>query len=541
MKYNINSYCAANKVDLLAYAVLCSAVVLTYFNCLGHDFVFWDDPIYIVYNEATKGFSIDHLRLAFTKSYSNNYAPIQIISYMLDYQIWGFNPSGFILTNLLLHFFNGVLVYHLYKRLFLSNFGALLAATIFLVHPVQVESVAWASQRKNVLSMFFFLVSFGFYIRSVSEDERRYYWVSVIVYSLALLTKVAAIVLPLIIILYDFCYSQSDHFRTRLKKYTPYLITSLILAFIAINTQKYYDDGGQVAYYGGTVYKTVLTVLVTFPQYLFNFFCPMFLSTIYSPPIKQAIDIEVVICMLLIILFVIEGVILFHRRRQLFFWYVFFFVPFLPVLQIVPLPTIMQDRYLYFPLIGLCGCIAWAVGKMVNKAELSFTKYLIMALCFVPVPFLMYTANKHTSIWEDPLSLVRETAKLGIGSRYGIYNDFVNTQVADTCTMMAKGYKGKVSDSVILHYYLEALSYVPLHYDALQNAGFLLLERGNYPAAYKYFYRLTENYDRSFAGFYGLGQTYQRIGNNAKASEAYRRALALNPTYAPAIKAMAEL
>lgn len=540
MKYYLKSYVTANKTNLLAYALLCAATALTYFNCLSHDFVFWDDPIYVVYNEAAKGFSLEHLQLAFTKSYSNNYAPLQIISYMFDYQLWGLNPKGFIVTNLLLHFLNGTLIYHLFKRLFSSHFGAFLAATIFLIHPVQVESVAWISQRKNVLSMFFFLISFGLYIRSSSEDKKHYfYWLSVIMYSLALLTKVAAIVLPLLIFIYDLCYSQFDHIRTRFKRYAPYLVTSFILAIIAINTQKYTQEGGQVAYYGGTVYKTALTVLITFPKYLFNIISPMFLSTIYSPPIKQAIDREVIICILLLILFLIEGVILFRQRRTLFIWYVFFFVAFLPVLQIVPLPTIMQDRYLYFPLVGLCGSIAWAVGKILNTIERQFTRYLIIALCFVPVPFLMATANHLTEIWHDPLSLVRETAKLGIGSRYGIYNDFVNTQVADTCIIMAKGYKDKVSDSVILQYYLEALSYVPLNYEALQNAGFLLLKHGNYPAAFKYFCRLTENYDRSFVGFYGL--TYQHVGNNAKASEAYRRTLTLNPTYSPAIKALGEL
>lgn len=525
--------------DLLAYAVLAIAMLLTYYGCLGHDLVFWDDPIYVVYNEAAKGFSLAHLQLAFTQSYSNNYAPLQIVSYMLDYQIWGMTPRGFILTNLLLHFANGVLIYRLYNRLFSSKVGALIAATLFLIHPVQVESVAWVSQRKNVLAMFFFLLSFGQYIRaSAATRQKLHYWLSVLFYMLALLTKVAAIVLPLMLFLYDLCYDQRDHLRNRLKGYLPYLILSLILATVAILTQRLSQEGIPVVYYGGTFYQTALTMLVTFPDYLFNIGCPLFLSAIYSPPVKEFIDAKVIVCALLMALFILEGVVLFRQRRELFFWYALFFVSFIPVLQIVPLPTIIQDRYCYFPFVGLCGFGGLIIANSLKQATGKGMKFAIIALCCAPLPLLMVVAKKQAEIWQDPLTLFRETARKGIGSRYGINTDFVNYQMAEISAAMAQGYLGKVDDRVILNYYFEGLAYEPTHYQSLLSLANLLLERGNHQLAQKYFRQLTKHYPKSFEGFYGLGQTYQQAGNTAQAEEAFRHALTLNPAYEPAAKAL---
>ena len=148
---------------LLFIIFIVTLTFLVYWNCLSHEFLFnWDDPEYVVNNPAIRGLTFINIEKAFTSFYVGNYSPIQIISYMIDYSIWGLNPKGFILTNIILHACNGVLVYLILFRYFNNPLPALISALLFVSHPVQVESVAWVAQRKNVVAMFFFLLPFVF-------------------------------------------------------------------------------------------------------------------------------------------------------------------------------------------------------------------------------------------------------------------------------------------------------------------------------------------------------------------------------------------
>ncbi|HEY6838921.1 MAG TPA: hypothetical protein VI389_09280, partial [Geobacteraceae bacterium] len=132
--------------------------VAVFGRTLGHDFLTnWDDHTYVTHNETIRGITSGHLKAAFTSLYVGNYAPVQIISYMLDYTLWGLRPAGFHGTNLILHALNGLLVYLFVFRISGRRAWAFPAAVLFLVHPAQVESVAWISQRKNLLAMLFFL------------------------------------------------------------------------------------------------------------------------------------------------------------------------------------------------------------------------------------------------------------------------------------------------------------------------------------------------------------------------------------------------
>src|SRR5208337_146549 len=153
------------RSHIMPIAVLVGITLVVYAASMGHKFLLnWDDSIYVVNNESIRGLSWVHLKEAFTQFYGGNYAPIQIISYIVDYTLWGLRPAGFIFSNVLIHIINGVLFYVLLVYLTRRKALGFLAAFIFLLHPVQVESVVWISQRKNLLAMLFFLVSFLFYI-----------------------------------------------------------------------------------------------------------------------------------------------------------------------------------------------------------------------------------------------------------------------------------------------------------------------------------------------------------------------------------------
>src|SRR6266702_2626618 len=162
------------KPHIIPLLALLAATFAVYWQTLGHEFLLtWDDQKYVTANEAVRGFTLAHLQTAFTTFYIGNYAPLQIISYMADYTLWGLRATGFIFTNILLHALNGLLYYFLVFRLGGRRLWAFLASFIFLLHPVQVESVAWIAQRKNVLAMLFFLISFLLYTAYRRPETRE--------------------------------------------------------------------------------------------------------------------------------------------------------------------------------------------------------------------------------------------------------------------------------------------------------------------------------------------------------------------------------
>src|SRR6266568_9353271 len=153
------------KPHLSPLLLLMIVTIAVYGGTVGHDFLInWDDDRYVTGNEAVRGLTLAHLQEAFSTFYVGNYAPVQIVSYMLDHALWGMRASGFLATNVLIHGVNTLLFYGLIFRLQRDRLWACLAAFIFLVHPVQVESVAWISQRKNLLAMLFFLGAFHLYV-----------------------------------------------------------------------------------------------------------------------------------------------------------------------------------------------------------------------------------------------------------------------------------------------------------------------------------------------------------------------------------------
>ena len=153
------------RPHIFALLILSGVTFALYWQALGHNFlIYWDDNGYVTRNLTIQRVTWENIKTAFTSLYMGNYAPVQILSYMFDYSIWGMRPAGFIFTNILIHIANGILFYYLLTRLSWQRLTACAAALIFLIHPVQVESVVWVSERKNVLSMLFFLLSLIWYI-----------------------------------------------------------------------------------------------------------------------------------------------------------------------------------------------------------------------------------------------------------------------------------------------------------------------------------------------------------------------------------------
>lgn len=488
-------------------------------RALSHEFLNnWDDPLYVLHNEAIRGFSIANIKTAFSTFYVGNYAPVQILSYMLDYTLWGLKAYGFILTNITLHAFNGILLYTFLKKLKIDSLAAIFATLVFIVHPVQVESVVWISQRKNLLAMFFFLLSFHFYCKWRSEPDHfpgLTYALSLLAFVLSLLTKSVAVTLPLALLVYDWIYHSGERRRDTLTNKLPYLVAALIVSAVALVSQSPEAGGGRAPFHGGSAWATGLTMITVLGRYLSLIVWPTSLSAIYDPPVKSAIDGGVLLALAVILLIAAVTYYLIRCRSQEVLWVALIFTGLLPVSQIVPIVTLMNDRYLYFPMIGvagLCGSLATRVRSKVSP----FSYRMLISLWGVAIIALAVLAFNRVPVWKSSLQLWGDavdkspsayTAWAGLGEAH--HND------------------GRLDEAQ--YAYLRSLSLKPTNSDMVNNLGVLFLDKGQPLIARQFLLPLLKDHPENFSALLNLGDSYFMDGDLAEAERYYSAAHDLKP------------
>jgi Flp pilus assembly protein TadD len=501
--------------------VLLTGVV--YGQILGYDFLRnWDDNHYVIENADIQGFGWDRLRTIFTSYYVGNYAPAQMLSYMLDYALWGLHPGGYHLTNLLLHLFNGLMLYRLLWVLTLSRLAAWSGAALFLLHPVQVESVVWISQRKNLLALFFFLIAWECY-RTYRESARVQgyyaYAASLTALLLALLSKSVAVVFPVAMLLFDHCYPGENR-KTSLRDKIPYLLVSVIVAVLAVfsQTPDYSDGrgGGRTGYHGGSPLATFLTMLPVFCSYLRLVVWPFNLSALYDPVIHTGFDGGVLLALILLIGTGCLIYFLYRFDRRLAFWPLFFFLALGPVSQIVPLVTLMNDRYLYFPLIGVAGLLASGIAQAGAVRWLSSFRFMpaVAALLL----FFSVLTLKRIDVWCNGITLWSDTVRKS-----------PNVALAWEALGEAYFYNPRPNREAARKAYLRAMELSPRSDISRYNLGLLYMEQNDLEEADKTFRELLRLSPRNVMGVTAYGDLALRRFDYEEAEQRYRKALSLQP------------
>ena len=393
--------------------ILFLAILGTYYESLPYPFLNLDDPYYICENPFIRDLTWKGIYSIFSQPIVDNYFPLQIISYALDYQIWHVQPFGYRLHNVILHVLNAVLVFFLLKKIFSNPWVSFLAALLFGLHPVNVESVTWVAERKNVLSMAFTLLSFLAYLSYKEEPKlsrrRGFYFAALFLFSMALLAKASAVVLPPLLILYDFCFLPKGKWEIVRDK-LPFLALALLFSVLAVWI---YRHGGYLAdYHGNSPYLTFLAMINVFVEYIIYLIVPVYLDHLYWTPIPQSIwERQVLLSMAAIILMGVLAWRSFRRDRIFFFWLGWFFISLLPVLNIVPLVILRADRYMYLPAIGFFYLVSWRLwGK--SQGEYRPFRLPMILSCFLLIAgtyaFLTLERNK---LWKDPIIFWGETLK----------------------------------------------------------------------------------------------------------------------------------
>ena len=395
-------------IHLPASIILLIITLLTYQSVLSHDFILnWDDEDYVLLNNAVRGITPEHLKEAFSSNYVGNFAPVQIVSYMLDYQLWGLDPADFHRSNIIIHAINGILFYLLLIRCRLTPVAAFAAAFIFLVHPVQVETVAWISQRKNVLAMQFFLCALHAYVtcRDKGDYQRAWYYFSMVFFLLSLLSKSVTVVFPAVLLLYDYCFHDKPFKKFFLLNKIPFALLSGATVIITMVFHLAEMDGALIDHPGLTHLSTTYTMLPVIVSYVQDCLAPLSLSPFYAVDIKTSLDREVVISAAALLLLCATGWRLYRTNRRSFFWYVLFFVCLLPVSQVIPLVTLKNDRYLYFPMLGFAAFAGGGIFTAVQSLNNIACRHAALSVLTILLLGMPVFTREQAEIWKDDLTL----------------------------------------------------------------------------------------------------------------------------------------
>jgi hypothetical protein len=489
-----------SKLPYLPLLLLLAATAATFGNSLHHQFLAsWDDYAYVLKNPDVRGISVEHLRAAFSSFYFGNYAPLHIVSYMMDYTLWGLNPAGYIGANIALHALNGLLFYALVAKLVGSARVAFFSVFLFLLHPVQVESVIWIAQRKSVLAMFFFLSSLLAYVnyrRKESGQGHVSYVVALASFVCALLTKSVVVVLPIVLLLHDFCFLSREQRRRWLADKIPFFAAAAAVALITLKSQSYGAGGGMVDYPDESAYRIFLTMLTVFSHYGGLLFWPQNLSIVYDTPIKAGIDTQVALSGILMLTLCAGLYYLLRKQIGLFFWAVLIPVGLLPVSQIIPLATLMNDRYLYFPMLGFAVLFAWVTLFCLDRLLPGKAPMMSTLLCLVllALPILSW---QRSLVWFDSISLWSDAVDK--------YPNFVTYAGMGNALYQA----GKINEAVVL--YNKSLALEPSCEEALRSLGVIYLNGGEYDKALFYLEQFVNYYPDNTFGQKTLAILYQQI------------------------------
>ena len=333
----MNGYLFSQKKAWIRIALILIAVVtaVSFLSSLDNGFVNWDDNEYVTENYAIRSFSWNTLKTIFTSFYLGTYCPLVILSYTLEYALFGLAPFGYHLTNLLLHIGNTLLVFALVLRLSTHPPSALVAALLFGVHPLHVESVAWVTERKDVLSTLFFLGALLCYLRYQEDKQAHLYALSIVAFVLSLFSKPMGVTLPLILLLCDYLCARGWTYRTLVEK-VPFVMVSALFSVIMVLAQ--HSSGGINAARFSALVDNVLVACWGLVFYLSKTLAPVGLSAYYPYPPEISFHLLAFFLPPILLLALTAGVWISRRyTRTVVFGSLFFFVTLLPVLKIIPI------------------------------------------------------------------------------------------------------------------------------------------------------------------------------------------------------------
>ncbi len=547
---------------VLKFAICAALIAITWAvfgRTLGHEFVNFDDPNYVSENpQIHAGLNWQSIVWAFTHVHSHNWHPLTTMSHMLDWQLFGAKPGAHHFVNALLHSATAVLLFFLLAQLTRSPgrtgtiWSSAFVAAVFAIHPLHVESVAWISERKDVLSGLFFVLTLLAYLYYTRKPNiARYLRVSIL-FACGLMAKPMLVTVPIILLLLD--YWPLERFgKLSAKKLIAEKIPLLVLAIgSAVATLIVQSEGvGLVPLEVLPLSWRITNALAAYLVYIWQMIWPADLALIYSHPGK--LPIWQVAGAAVVLIAVTLGVLALRKRSPYLMvgwgWYVIMLLPVIGVVQVGG--QAHADRYTYLPQIGLCLAATWGVIDLA-----TFRRYpavILGAAAAIIISALAVRAADQVSYWHDSERLWRhalavttenDVAHLGLGQLL-LEQKRLDDAITELQTVVARhpnDVDARLKLANALSEKKDRMNDAIAEYEAAAKIGDpnpdiettlanLLLEQGRINEAIQYYRQVVQLQPSSALAHYNLAVGLHRDHRLPEAIAHYKAALTIDPKY----------
>lgn len=506
--------------------VLATVTLAVYFQTFNHQFINFDDTVYVTDNPHVKGgITGANIVWAFTSTSASNWHPLTWLSHMTDVQLFGLNPHGHHLTSVVMHVSAALLLFLLLAQITSAPWQSLFVAALFALHPLHVESVAWVAERKDVLSCLLWMLTLLLYARYVRQPGKGRYLVTLACFAAGLMAKPMLVTLPAVLLLLDYWplnrFSPvrdrtsdivgSSHIKL-VKEKIPFFLLSACSSLITIYAQ--HQGGAMKNLDVVPVGLRIGNSMVAYSLYLLKTFLPHDLALLY--PIPASIPLWQILGSALLLCAVSLATIRYRRSHPyLMVGWIWFLVTLLPVIGLIQVGgQSMADRYTYIPLIGIFIIVAWGANDLLKRWSHSQAVLSILGvMVFCAMTALTW---RQLGYWRDSITLYQHTLAV-TSNNYLILNNYG----------IALAEQGKPDEAI--EQYREALHVWPKSANAHINLGAALAQQGRFPEAIEH-YQAALNLQPDYALARGnMGRALASLGREDEAIEQYEQALGLDP------------
>jgi Tfp pilus assembly protein PilF len=528
------------RTEVVVALLLILVTVLTFSEVRKHGFVDYDDGLYVYENRLVQqGLTWNGVEEVFNRLHLGFWFPLTWLSFMVNYEIHGLNPGGYHVTNLLLHVSNTLLLFLILRRMTGTIWQSAFVAALFAIHPLRVESVAWVTERKDMLSTFFWLLTLGGYFHYVKDPKTLRYVLVMLCFACALMAKPMVVTLPFVLLLLDYwplkrfsfsgdrraeieevepCGLQRSALPRLILEKVPLILLAIGISIVTLLGQS--RDGSLVSLESFPLDIRLGNALISYVSYIWKMIWPHGLAVYYPHPGHSIAILEVVGAA-----FLLGGISVFVARvapRHPYLvvgwlWYLGTLVPAIGLAQSGY--QAMADRFTYIPLVGLFIAVAWGANALVAKWNLH--RAVPIASAGVLIPALMVCTFLQVRHWKNSATLFQHT--LDVTSD----NYYIHRNMGVVLT-----HQGRLEEA--MRHFREAVRIKPDFAEVRNNIGVVLVRQGRVGEAIPHYRRALESKPDFVEVEYNLGTSLVRQGKLEEAAAHFLSALQTKSDFAEA-------